>query len=376
MGGKYPYRLWAEHLDVFDEVVVLGRGGPLGSAPGRLSLSSGPGVSHVFLGGRRGLARLGEVLLGNKEIERHVREADCVIARLPSEIGLAACAAASAQKKPYLVEVVASAWDALWHHGSIAARAYAPVLEMRTKAAVGGAPLARYVTESFLQRCYPARGRVFTASNVVLEPLDREVLTLRRASLMADSSPLVFGTIGSLNSRMKGLHDAIAALSALKDELPPFTYRILGEGDAEPFRRLAERAGLADRMFFDGVLPAGAPVAAWLDGVDVYLQPSLQEGLPRAVIEALGRACLAVASTAGGTPELLPPKRLHPPGRHKALALAISDLVKSAMEEKCAEVEANWLTAARYEASALVARRAESYQALAALAASLGGGRG
>lgn len=39
--------------------------------------------------------------------------------------------------------------------------------------------------------------------------------------------------------------------------------------------------------------------------MDIYVQPSLQEGLPRAVIEAMSRGCPVIGSTTGGIPELI-----------------------------------------------------------------------
>ena len=80
------------------------------------------------------------------------------------------------------------------------------------------------------------------------------------------------------------------------------------------------RHGLADRVIFDGTLPAGEPVRQWLDGIDIYLQPSLREGLPRALIEAMSRACPAVASNVAGIPELLPQEFMHTPGDVARLA--------------------------------------------------------
>lgn len=43
----------------------------------------------------------------------------------------------------------------------------------------------------------------------------------------------------------------------------------------------------------------------WLDQLDLYIQPSFTEGLPRALIEAMSRGLPALASDVGGIPELL-----------------------------------------------------------------------
>jgi glycosyltransferase involved in cell wall biosynthesis len=49
---------------------------------------------------------------------------------------------------------------------------------------------------------------------------------------------------------------------------------------------------------------------SWLDKIDLYIQPSVTEGLPRALIEAMSRACPSIGSMVGGIPELLDSKYL------------------------------------------------------------------
>ena len=46
-------------------------------------------------------------------------------------------------------------------------------------------------------------------------------------------------------------------------------------------------------------------VFEWLDTIDIYVQPSNTEGLPRALIEAMSRGLPAFGSNVGGIPELL-----------------------------------------------------------------------
>ena len=54
--------------------------------------------------------------------------------------------------------------------------------------------------------------------------------------------------------------------------------------------------------------------------MDIYIQPSLTEGLPRALLEAMGRGCPAIASQVGGISELLEASCLHRPGDAEGLA--------------------------------------------------------
>jgi glycosyltransferase involved in cell wall biosynthesis len=62
------------------------------------------------------------------------------------------------------------------------------------------------------------------------------------------------------------------------------------------------------------MMQSGQAVLDWLDGIDLYLQPSYQEGVPRATIEAMSRGCPIIASKAGGIPELIEQQWLINPG--------------------------------------------------------------
>ena len=68
-------------------------------------------------------------------------------------------------------------------------------------------------------------------------------------------------------------------------------------------------------------------VRAQLDDADLFVLPSLGEGLPRSMIEAMARALPCIGSTAGGIPELLPQEDLVPPGDARALAQKIREVL-------------------------------------------------
>lgn len=363
MGGKFPYSAWKSYLEVFGSIRVIARGQP-SSDVGSLSASSGKNVDFVLCSGDRGVSRFASVFADRRVVEREVDAADLVIARLPSELGLAACARARALGKPYLVEMVACPWDSLWNNGKVAARLYAPILWARTRRAAAGASVVRYVTASFLQQRYPAAGPTFVASNVQLSSSERPQID--RLALERNGKPIVFGTIGALQTRLKGIQTAIDALGRLKRERPDliFTYRVLGEGDSARLGGEAKNAGIDGRVTFDGTRPAGDAVLEWLDEIDIYLQPSFQEGLPRAMIEALSRRCLAIGSTAGGIPELLPSERLHTPGDSRQLFRRILDVLDLDPIVADAERNRNFDVAKGYTVERLYESRIRSLEAL------------
>jgi glycosyltransferase involved in cell wall biosynthesis len=67
-----------------------------------------------------------------------------------------------------------------------------------------------------------------------------------------------------------------------------------------------------------------------LDQADLFVLPSRQEGLPRAMIEAMARGLPCLGSTVGGMSELLPSEDLVPPVDVLALASKIREMVNNA----------------------------------------------
>ncbi len=106
-----------------------------------------------------------------------------------------------------------------------------------------------------------------------------------------------FGCVGALVPH-KGHRVAIEAMTRL-----PGTLLIAGEGPlrATLSAQIAE-LGLIGRVQLVGQLE---DVAGFLAALDVFVHPSLEEGMGQAVIEAMAAGCRVVASAAGGIPEVV-----------------------------------------------------------------------
>jgi glycosyltransferase involved in cell wall biosynthesis len=371
-GGRFPYAKWKEFLDYFDELTVIAPiKGIAEDAIGKLALSSGPQVRHLSLGGARCVLPLAMLPRQRALIASAVAEADAVIGRLPSEVGLIACALAVKSGKPYLIEMVGCPWDALRARGSLAGKLYAPIARARHRAALAPAPLVHYVTRKFLQGRYPTQGAYVCATNAMLPEPEPDTLEKRIARFRAvrAQGPIALGTIGSMMTKLKGIGTALTALASARDRLPPFIYRVLGESDNGETAAMAAQLGLGDRVHFDGLLPGACEVAGWLDAIDIYLQPGFQEGLPRGMIEAMNRGCLAIGSTAGGIPELIRPDRLHTPGNANGLRTRIEMVVAAPDATLEAEIRRNFETAQHYSYARSLAEKRRAYRALADWAA-------
>ncbi len=109
------------------------------------------------------------------------------------------------------------------------------------------------------------------------------------------------GVVGRV-SKVKGIP---FALQALASSAAPGGVRldIIGSGpQQESLRKEAETLGIGDRVRFHGFQ---RDVLDWLAHLDVLLMPSVHEGLPYVLLEAMSLGIPIVASRVGGLAEVL-----------------------------------------------------------------------
>lgn len=196
------------------------------------------------------------------------------------------------------------------------------------KYVVKRADYAYYVTQSYLQKKYPSDGVVLGCSDVQLEPIDDEILDRRLKKIEAHKEKLVLGTAGALLPMIKGQDLVLKAIAQVRNAID-VEYHLVGMGNSEEIISIAKNEGVEDLLFIEGTLPHGE-VFKWMDNIDIYIQPSRTEGLPRAVVEAMSRALPCIGSEVGGIPELLEDKWLFKHGidaveRIKTLLFSINN---------------------------------------------------
>lgn len=245
------------------------------------------------------------ILKRAKKIEESISKQDFLVARVPSIYGIMAVRYARKHNIPFLLEVVGCPWDALWNHG-LKGKALAPIMWMATKLVVINTPYTLYVTNVFLQKRYPCRGKTLGCSDVALPSLNQGILEKRivKINKMDKNKPIILGTTASIDVRYKGQEYVIRAISLLNKEGYNFEYHLAGGGDNKYLKTIAKKYGVIDKVKFLGSLPH-EKVFEYLDNIDVYIQPSKTEGLPRALIEAMSRGCPCIGADVGGIPELL-----------------------------------------------------------------------
>ena len=225
--------------------------------------------------------------------------------------------------KPYAIELVGCPWDAYIAHHSMKAKVLAPFSYFRLKKAINNSSFVLYVTGKFLQKRYPTKGVQIGASNVMLIEPSSSVISSRLEKIKninLEERPLNIGVIGKIDVKAKGMGVLIKALGQLNIN---FKLHIVGPGNQDFLKAIIEKYELKDSVNFHGKLKAGEQINKYLDSLDLYIHPSMQEGLPRSVIEAMARACPILASSIAGTPELIDKEYLHQPGNYKQLSKQI-----------------------------------------------------
>lgn len=293
--GGLSNEVLSRYLNNYENIIVIARVIGKNESSPRYSEITNPRI-RIINGGE----------MSDNNLNSIIKNSDGLIIRLPSILGLKAAFFALVAKKEYIIELVGNAWDAYWLHSNKGKLVAGPIT-LLTKAIVYFSKHVIFVTNEYLQEKYPTKGTTIGISNVYLEKLDDRVLEQRINKIQTRTSEqkLILGTIGSLDMRYKGQHHVVRAIHDLYIKgFNNIEYHLVGGGEGKYLKKLVNKLGLNHVVKFIGALPHNE-VYSWLDSIDLYIQPSLTEGLPRALIEAMSRGCPCIASSAGGNPELI-----------------------------------------------------------------------
>ena len=174
-----------------------------------------------------------------------------------------------------------------------------------------------------------------------------------------ETRKIVFGTAAFMGTEVKGHKYVIQALSRLKSAgITGIEYRCAGGGKSEGLKRLAESLGVGTQLRIDGQL-AHEEITAWYDGLDVYILPSMTEGLNRSVIEAMSRALPVMCSDAGGNPELVAEDMMFHAGDSAQIAERMREMLSPDVRER--EARRSFARAHDFEKEKLDKKRGEFY---------------
>jgi glycosyltransferase involved in cell wall biosynthesis len=305
---------------------------------------------------------VGHVLSCCKEVEKVVMQSDGIVVRM-SIFGAIGVHYARKHNTPYLVEMVACPWDSLWYH-SVKGKVLAPFMTLLTKYVCKKAPFVLYVTNEFLQRRYPTKGVQIGCSDVELTWIDQSILNKRIEKIQnCDEKKLKICTVANIAIKYKGQDLVIRSLKELKKYGIECEYYLVGGGSPERLQKVADECGVSNMVHFIGAKPH-EDIFEILDGMDLYVQPSYQEGLPRAVIEAMSRGCPVVGSSTGGIPELIEAQCVFKKGSKDDFIQTVKQIKKTDLLRIASR---NFEKSKEYEKNSLDQKRTRFYMDFAAL---------
>jgi glycosyltransferase involved in cell wall biosynthesis len=220
-----------------------------------------------------------------------------------------------------------------------------------------------YVTSKYLQTQYPPNSRAFTThySSVELPPT---AYVDRPRDYQQRPHPFCLVNVATMSQQYKGQHDLIEAVGYCMRAGRAMQLALVGDGHYRAaLTEQVRRARLDDYVRLLGRVPSGAAVRQLLDQSDLFVLPSLTEGLPRALIEAQARGLPCLATDVGGVPELVAPSERVAPGRPDQLAAALTSLLDDPHRLTRLSRE-NLQRARRFSASILRQRRTCFYAQL------------
>jgi glycosyltransferase involved in cell wall biosynthesis len=159
-----------------------------------------------------------------------------------------------------------------------------------------------------------------------------------RNELVIPPDSLVVGYVGWLIP-LKGVTYLLDAMAEVVQRHPNSLLVLVGKGDEKgeeeiKLKEQVENLGLADNVRFLGWRP---DVNEIMGCFDIFVLPSLNEGMGRVLVEAMSAGLPIVASRVGGIPDLVKHKEnglLVPPASAGALERAISDLLSDKARRK------------------------------------------
>ena len=115
---------------------------------------------------------------------------------------------------------------------------------------------------------------------------------------------ILIGFVGRL-VKLKGIDLLIEAFAQLEQEYRNLRLQIIWDGEERcNLEKQVEALGLWDKISFLWYQSPEKVYSDFLPHIDIFVNPSLQEGLPTTVIEALFAQCITVATGVGGTREI------------------------------------------------------------------------
>jgi glycosyltransferase involved in cell wall biosynthesis len=155
-----------------------------------------------------------------------------------------------------------------------------------------------------------------------------DLIDAREPQSKSDNNSVTFGFAARLES-LKGPLVLVEAFAAVAEQFAHSFLKVAGVGSQmQRAVARAEATGVAQCCEFSGAYTTVEQKRAFMQSLDVFVLPSLTEGTPNGIVEAMACGLPVIASGIGGVTDMITPDTglLVPPGDPRALAEAMKQL--------------------------------------------------
>ena len=311
----YGYDFWTRYLEVFDEVRIAARVREVPEIHEKMLLASGDRVEFFPLPQYRGTK---EFVLRYFAIRKAVAKVadgcSCAIFRIPSPIANLVQRQVIKAKLPWATEIVNDPWDnfAPGAFKSLLRPIYRWYFTRQLKNYALQANGVSYVTKFALQERYPSYARLHGEDERHFESYYSSIILKKDyfwedRQFPKDKSEYTIVHVNSCITDFSKGHDVvIRVVKELRDQGFPVRAKFIGDGPKRQFfEEYARKLGVGDYVDFTGLLSSAAEVREELINSDILIFPTIGEGLPRTVIEAMAVGLPCLSTAVNGIPELL-----------------------------------------------------------------------
>lgn len=315
----YGYDFFRRYLDVFENVRLVTRMKKITYEDlGNRILVSGPRLEFFALPFYHGPWQFAKKYIKiQKSLYKAIDSCDCAVLRIPDQLAFQIFKKVKRSSIPCAVEVVAHSWD-LYAPGTIKTvlRPFLRVLwDINQKKLCKQADGVSYVTKEYIQKRYPSgikeldskRFETFYTS----ADLNPVYFGGPRSKESFDKDILDFVHVSGINNNAKGHYELLNVMADNKKHGIKHRLTFIGGGTLlNKFKELSTELKLDDQVEFIGHLSNPSEIAEKLKASDLFILPTMTEGLPRVILEAMASGLPCIATDVGGIPELLSERAL------------------------------------------------------------------
>ena len=246
-------------------------------------------------------------------------------------------------------------------------------------------PFIRVIGDSFVHISESTRNYYKTGSSIkeaiIYEPVDIEKFKPSlikevqkdnlRKKLNVRCDDIILGSVGNI-TWVKGYENLIVAMGTLKKKQKNLKLLIIGKilstqtGYFKRLKRLVYSLGLEKDVYFLGMRE---DIPQLLSLMDIFIMPSLTEGTPISIMEAMSMKLPVIASRVGGIPELVSDGRtglLVNPGNPDEITDAVLNLLKDSGKRREMGVRAREVVGTKFSSENCVRGHEKLYKKLVA----------